>query len=135
VMGIGLGLTFLPLTLVGTTNVGAGDAGLASGLFNTSQQVGGALGLAILSTLAANRTSDRLASLGHAPARSDLAASLVDGYRVGYLVGAAFLLIGILAVLAAIRRRDVAAIEGDLGGASGGGREGARVLEPAFDGE
>ena len=56
-MSIGMGMTFVPLTLIATTNVADEDAGLASGLFNTSQQVGGALGLAVLSTLAANRTS------------------------------------------------------------------------------
>src|SRR3954453_21408551 len=57
VLSIGLGLTFAPITLIATTNVDGRDAGLASGLLNTSQQVGGALGLAVLSTLAADRTS------------------------------------------------------------------------------
>ena len=57
VMSIGMGLTFVPLTLLATTNVADEDAGLASGIFNTSQQVGGALGLAVLSTLAASRTA------------------------------------------------------------------------------
>jgi hypothetical protein len=57
-MSIGMGLTFVPVTLIATTNIAAEDAGLASGLFNTSQQVGGALGLAALSTLAASRTSN-----------------------------------------------------------------------------
>ena len=52
-MSIGMGLTFVPMTLLATTNVDAEDAGLASGLFNTSQQVGGALGLAVLSSIAA----------------------------------------------------------------------------------
>ncbi|MFY9578706.1 MAG: MFS transporter, partial [Gaiellaceae bacterium] len=55
-MSIGMGLTFVPVTLIATTNIEPSDAGLASGLFNTSQQVGGALGLAALSTLAASRT-------------------------------------------------------------------------------
>ena len=48
-MSFGMGNTFVPITLIATTNVDAHDAGLASGLFNTSQQVGGALGLAVLS--------------------------------------------------------------------------------------
>ena len=73
------GLTFVPLTLIGTTNVANSDAGLASGLFNTSQQVGGALGLAVLSTLAANRTADRLSGLGHSATAHDRAQALVSG--------------------------------------------------------
>ena len=62
VMSIGMGMTFVPLTLLATTNVEADDAGLASGLFNTSQQVGGALGLAVLSTLATSHTTHLVAS-------------------------------------------------------------------------
>ena len=60
---IGMGLTFVPVTLIATTNVADEDAGLASGLFNTSQQVGGALGLAMLSTLAADKSASVLAEL------------------------------------------------------------------------
>ena len=67
IMSVGMGLTFVPITLIATTNVGAEDAGLASGLLNTSQQLGGAIGLAVLSTLAANTTSNTLSALGHAP--------------------------------------------------------------------
>ena len=58
---IGMGLTFVPVTLIATSGVPVDDAGLASGLFNTSQQIGGALGLALLSTFAANKTADVLA--------------------------------------------------------------------------
>ena len=68
-MSIGMGITFVPLTLVATTGIEPADAGLASGLFNTSQQVGGALGLAVLSTLAASRTTSYLTGLGGAPSR------------------------------------------------------------------
>ena len=52
---IGMGLVFVPITLIATSGVPVDDAGLASGLFNTAQQIGGALGLALLSTLATNR--------------------------------------------------------------------------------
>ena len=56
VASLGMGAVFMPLTLVATTGLRDDDQGLASGLFNTSQQIGGALGLAILSTLAASQT-------------------------------------------------------------------------------
>ena len=86
VMSAGLGFTFVPLTLIATTNVRDEDAGLASGLFNSSQQIGGALGLAILSTVAASTTTDALPG-GAAPtaARAGLGAGqrLPDGLRGG----------------------------------------------------
>ena len=68
-ISIGMGLTFVPVTLLATSGVAHEDAGLASGLFNTSQQVGGALGLAILSTLAVNRTENHLGGLSGAADR------------------------------------------------------------------
>jgi hypothetical protein len=55
-LGLGLGLTFVPITLPATSDVSGEDAGLASGLLNTAQQVGGSIGLAILSTLTASPT-------------------------------------------------------------------------------
>ena len=61
---IGMGLTFVPVTLIATSGIPREDAGLASGLFNTSQQIGGSLGLAILSTLSVNATRDTLAEFG-----------------------------------------------------------------------
>jgi EmrB/QacA subfamily drug resistance transporter len=106
IMSIGMGLTFVPLTLVATTNIAPEDAGLASGLFNTSQQVGGALGLAILSTLAASRTSSLL---GSHHARPD---ALVGGFHVAFAVGAGLMALGLVVVLA-IRKRDVATIDAE----------------------
>jgi EmrB/QacA subfamily drug resistance transporter len=102
-MAIGMGLTFVPITLLGTSNVEADDAGLASGLFNTAQQVGGALGLAVLSTLAASRT----ASAGSA----DRLGALVEGYHVAFGVGAAMLGTAALLLVALLRRRDVTALD------------------------
>jgi EmrB/QacA subfamily drug resistance transporter len=110
VMSLGMGLTFVPVTLIATTNVSANDAGLASGLLNTSQQVGGSLGLAILATMAANQTTGYLAALGHAPAVADVNASLVSGYRLAFVAGAALLLVGAALVALFIRRSDVAGI-------------------------
>ena len=88
-LSIGMGLTFVPITLLGTGGVKREDAGLASGLFNTSQQVGGSLGLAILSTLAASRT----ASLLHAGGAGALAAR-VSGYHIAFLAAALMLAAG-----------------------------------------
>ena len=102
VMSIGMGLTFVPVTLIATTGVDTGDAGLASGLFNTSQQVGGALGLAMLSSLAASRTSGAH-GITHA-------AALVDGFRLAFLIGAGLMMLGIVVIVGLIRVRDVAAI-------------------------
>ena len=111
VMGFGLGFTFVPMTLIATTNVAHRDAGLASGLFNTSQQIGGALGLAILSTLAANQTADQLAGLGHAPTPADISSALVSGYHVGFLVGAGLMVLGATAAATLLRNRDLTSID------------------------
>lgn len=105
VMSIGMGLTFVPLTLLATTNVSNADAGLASGIFNTSQQIGGALGLAVLSTLAASRTS-HLAAAGVGGAEA-----LTRGFHVAFAVGAAFLAAGLVVLLVGIRKRHVESID------------------------
>jgi hypothetical protein len=110
-MSLGMGLTFVPLTLIATTNIDAGDAGLASGIFNTAQQVGGALGLAVLSTLAANRTSSVLAGFGHAPTPADHASALVDGFQVAFAAGAGLIALGAVVLFVLIRPRDVAQID------------------------
>ena len=110
VMSLGMGLTFVPVTLLATTNVANDDAGLASGLLNTSQQVGGSLGLAILATLAANQTTAFITGLGHAPSLGDINDSLVAGYRLAFIVGGVLLLVGAALVALFIRRSDVAGI-------------------------
>jgi EmrB/QacA subfamily drug resistance transporter len=112
VMSAGLGLTFVPLTLIATTNVGDQDAGLASGLFNSSQQIGGALGLAILSTVAASTTTDALPS-GVAASAGQEASALVEGFQMAFAVGAGLMLVGVIITALFIRRRDVAAIQAD----------------------
>jgi MFS family permease len=104
VTSIGMGLTFVPVTLLATTNIPHEDAGLASGLFNTSQQVGGALGLAILSTIAASRTSARL------DGGAAKAAATLSGYHLAFLVGALLMAAAIVILATLIRRRDVEAI-------------------------
>jgi EmrB/QacA subfamily drug resistance transporter len=87
-LGLGLGLTFVPMTLAGTSGVSREDAGLASGLLNTAQQVGGSVGLAILSTLAAGRTT----SLLHGPVTpGSVISARVSGFHVAFIAAAVLL--------------------------------------------
>jgi EmrB/QacA subfamily drug resistance transporter len=111
-MSVGMGLTFVPITLLGTSGVSGDDAGLASGLFNTAQQVGGSLGLAILSTLAASRTSGLLGH-GAASAGAQLSAR-VSGYHVAFAAAVVMLAIAAVILLAVLRRRHERDLDLDL---------------------
>ena len=112
---VGMGLVFVPVTLIATSGVPADDAGLASGLFNTSQQIGGALGLALLTTLSTSRTEDELASQGGQPTPSETADALVSGFHLTWLASALLLAVAGLLLLALLRRRDVVAVaEGEV---------------------
>jgi predicted MFS family arabinose efflux permease len=110
-MSIGIGLTFVPLTLIATTNIAADDAGLASGLLNTTQQVGGALGLAVLSSLATSRTNHVLNGFGHVASVAEKTSAQVDGYKLAFTTGAFLMLAAGIVVLGLIRRSDVATID------------------------
>ena len=112
-VSVGMGLTFVPVTLLATSGIEGRDAGLASGLFNTSQQVGGALGLAILSTLAVDRTEDFLGGLPGAPTAADQGQALVNGFHAAYVGGAAFFLGGIVVMLTLLKRSDEAQVDTD----------------------
>jgi EmrB/QacA subfamily drug resistance transporter len=105
-LSIGMGLVFVPITLMGTSGVTGDDAGLASGLFNTAQQVGGSLGLAILSTLAATQTSHLLS--GHSATK---VAATVSGYHVAFLAAAAMFAGAAALLVFALRRRHLAEVE------------------------
>src|SRR4051794_11128697 len=114
-MSFGMGNTFVPITLIATTNVDEHDAGLASGLFNTSQQVGGALGLAVLSTLAADKTVSYLQGLGHQPGPQDKAAGLVEGFQVAFTSAAILVTVGAILLALLLRSRDVANVNPEQG--------------------
>jgi hypothetical protein len=111
-MSIGMGLTFVPITLLGTGGVTGEDAGLASGLFNTAQQVGGSLGLAILSTLAASQTTSLLHGAG-AHTGAALAAR-VSGYHVAFAAAAVMLGAGAVILATVLRRRHLRGIDLEL---------------------
>ena len=109
-MGLGLGLTFMPLTMLATYGSNTEDAGLASGLLNASQQVGGSLGLAILSTLAASQASGYISGLGHLPGAIDQASAQVAGYRAAFWASGALMVIG-AGLLAVLIRSDEARVD------------------------
>jgi EmrB/QacA subfamily drug resistance transporter len=95
---LGMGAVFVPLTLIATTGLDNEDQGLASGLFNTSQQIGGALGLAILSTIAAGRT--------HGPKPEQL----VEGFHWAFAGAAVFVLASLVVFVVLLRKKDVESI-------------------------
>ena len=97
VAAVGLGFAFVPMTIAAVSGVEAHEAGLASGLINTSQQVGGALGLAILASIANSRTDELMQAADGA--QSALPHALTEGFQIAFIVGAAFAVVG--AILAA----------------------------------
>ncbi|GGK71294.1 MFS transporter [Sphaerisporangium melleum] len=97
-LGAGFGLALPALTTLGMSGAGPDDAGLVSGLFTTTQQIGMALGVAVLSTLAAGRT-EALTARGVAEA-----AALTGGYHLAYATGAALLVASFVVALLVLRR-------------------------------
>jgi MFS family permease len=124
-IGIGIGTSFPSLMTLAMSAATPSDAGLASGVVNTSAQVGGAIGLAVLATLAAERTSTLLDS-GTAHA-----AALNSGFHLAYLVGAG-LVAAALAIAIFVLRSEPAPAHGEQPVAEGA-HEGAR--EPAYSAE
>jgi len=101
VIGVGIGFSFVPIAIAALAGVKPAEAGLASGLINTSQQIGGALGIAALSTIATSRTEDAVAT------GTLLPEALVDGFSSAFLVGAVFAALGLVAALTLIRRDEL----------------------------
>ena len=92
-IGLGMGLAVTPIAVAGTAGVPREQAGLASGLLNTSRTVGASIGLATLATLAATRTTQALGALSSTPGRTSAAAALTDGYTLAFTVAAIVLLV------------------------------------------
>jgi MFS family permease len=111
-IGVGIGFSFVPISIAALAGVQPAEAGLASGLINTSQQIGGAIGIAALSTIATSRTEDAVGS------GTALSAALIDGFSAAFLVGAIIAAVGLVSVLVLIRRdhledADLLALEGE----------------------
>jgi sugar phosphate permease len=103
IIALGLGMSFVPITIAATTGVAPEDAGLASGLLNTTQQVGGSLGLAVLSTVSTARVTDALQG------GASLPAALTHGFKGGFTVSAIICAAGAVLALVLLprRKRDV----------------------------
>jgi EmrB/QacA subfamily drug resistance transporter len=99
--GLGIGFSFVPISIAALAGVQPAEAGLASGLFNTSQQIGGALGIAALSTIASSQTDSAVA------AGTAIPEALVDGFTAAFLAGAGIAAVGIVAALTLIRRDEL----------------------------
>jgi EmrB/QacA subfamily drug resistance transporter len=101
-IAIGMGFSFVPISIAALAGVRPSEAGLASGLINTSQQIGGALGIAALSAVATSTTADDVAGGTAAP------FALTDGFQTAFAAGAGVALAGVLVALLVVRRRDLA---------------------------
>ncbi len=116
------------MTLLATSGVSNDDAGLASGLFNSAQQVGGSLGLAILSTLAADHTAN-LISHG-ATGQAAVAAATVSGYQLAFTAAAVMLGTGAILMTVLLRRRHLEGIRASRSPPRHGGRPRGRCPTP-----
>jgi hypothetical protein len=97
----GIGFSFVPISIAALAGIQPAEAGLASGLFNTSQQIGGALGIAALSTIATSHTESAVAT------GTALPVALVDGFSAAFTGGVVVAALGIVAALTLIRRDEL----------------------------
>jgi len=100
-IGVGLGFAFVPVSIAALSGVTSREAGLASGLITTSQQIGGGIGLAILTTVSTTRTNNLLASGVARP------TALTDGFTLAFWVGVGFAVIALAAAFVALKREDL----------------------------
>jgi MFS family permease len=100
-VGVGLGFSFVPVSIAALAGATDKEAGLQSGLINTSQQIGGALGLAILSTVATTRTENLLED------GVNQALALTDGFSLAFWVGAGVAIVSVIATLVLLKREEV----------------------------
>jgi EmrB/QacA subfamily drug resistance transporter len=106
-IGVGLGFAFVPVSIAALAGVTGKDAGLASGLINTSQQIGGAIGLAVLATVSTTRTENLLAD------GKDPATALTSGFQIAFWVGVGLAVASLIATLVALRKKDLEQVPGE----------------------
>jgi EmrB/QacA subfamily drug resistance transporter len=104
IIGVGMGFSFVPISIAALAGVEGPEAGLASGLINTSQQIGGALGLALLTTVATTRSTDLLESGTSQP------EALTSGFSLAFWVAAGFALVSLVTTILVLRQKDIPAV-------------------------
>ncbi len=129
IIALGMALCFVPISIAALAGVQQAEAGIASGLINTSQQIGGAVGIALLSTIAISRTENEVAAGTAVP------QALTSGFQLAFWVGAGIALVGVVAALVLIRQEEIVRLAGTRGSrlepAGRGGSE--SLLPPRFD--
>lgn len=125
-LAIGMGMTFVPLTFLATSKVEPSKAGLASGLFNTTQQLGGAIGIAILTTVFLDHAESRAKEIVAAGVKAGgdpqqllpaaQAQGSIDGWALAFLIGAGLIVIALGAALALVRDSDADLSAGPVAG-------------------
>jgi EmrB/QacA subfamily drug resistance transporter len=106
IAALGLGFSFVPVTIGAVAGVAERESGLASGLINTAQQIGGALGLAILATIANSVSDEAYGAAISVGDQAGAAQALTDGFQNAFLVGASFAIVGLLLSIVLIRSSD-----------------------------
>jgi EmrB/QacA subfamily drug resistance transporter len=106
-MGLGMGMNFIAITVAATSGVPPQESGLASGILNTSQQIGGALGLAILTGIATSSTLDYIKNLHAQPDKLTPLAAQVQGFHTAFYVGACFMVAASVMALVLIKQKKV----------------------------
>jgi EmrB/QacA subfamily drug resistance transporter len=101
IIGLGIPFAFVPISIAAFAGTREEEAGLASGLMNTSQQIGGAVGIAILSTVATSTTTDEVGN------GTQLPIALTDGFQAAFWTGAAIAFAGVLVSIFLVRGRDL----------------------------
>ena len=114
IVGLGMPFAFVPVTIAAVAGTKPQEAGLASGLINTSQQIGGAVGIAILSTIAVSTTSDAVAT------GTATSVALTDGFAAAFWAGAAIAFAGVLVSLFFVNSRELE-------------QQAVRAVEPVFE--
>ena len=104
VIGLGMPFVFVPVTIAAVAGVSQGEAGLASGLINTSQQIGGALGIAVLAAVANHVASSGVAS------GTEQQQAVVDGFTTAFWIAAVAAFVGVAAIAVFVKRSELATV-------------------------